>query len=153
MTSLFWSNISKHLQLNNERRSTITVVEVKGEACVGHHKKKGDARQDPSLWGKNVTFGSAAYSIVSTVTIMIFHGQLWWRLSLDRWRRLSEMLTHLKTSPVTLRPRSRSPFKHLGKVLARATVSFALQVSTTPALSALVAPSACCAWTQYSFCQ
>ena len=162
--SLFWSNIKKHLQLNNERRSTIIVVEVKGEACVGHHNKKGDARQDPSLWGKNITFGSAAYSIVSTVTIMIFHGQLWWGLSLDRWRRLSvdgltgvgavsEMLTHLKTSPVTLRPRSRSPFQQLGKVLARATVSFALPVSTTAALSALVAPSSFCAWTQYSFCQ
>ena len=82
MTSLFWSNIRKHLQLNNERRSTIIVVEVKGEACVGHHNKKGDARQDPSLWGKNITFGSAAYSIASI-------GQLWWRLSLDRWRRLS----------------------------------------------------------------
>ena len=145
MMSLFCSNIRKHLQLNNERRSTIIVVEVKGEACVGHHKKKGDARQDPSLWGKNVTFGSAAYSIASI-------GQLWWRLSLDRWRRLSEMLTHLKTSPVTLRPRSRSPLKHLGKVLARATVSFAF-VSTTAALSALVAPSSFCAWTQYSFCQ
>ena len=46
----------------NKTKSAISVVEVNGDECVGHHGKKGDDGQDPSLWRRKVTFGSAAYS-------------------------------------------------------------------------------------------
>ena len=39
-------HIVKH---HNERKSAIRVVEDNGEDCVGHHDKKGDDGQDPSL--------------------------------------------------------------------------------------------------------
>ena len=37
------------LQLQNKTKSSTRVVEDNGADCVGHHDKKGDDGQDPSL--------------------------------------------------------------------------------------------------------
>ena len=55
------SHCSGHIW-QNKAKSAICIVEYNGEDCVGHHDKKGDDGQDPSLWRRKVTFGSEAYS-------------------------------------------------------------------------------------------